>query len=61
MPAATTYEPTFGILVDGTVTGATCNADGANTGAHAAGVVSASLSDIGAGVTRTVLFRVTVN
>jgi uncharacterized repeat protein (TIGR01451 family) len=61
LPAATTFESGFGILVNGTVTGATCNADGSAGGSHAAGTVTAGLSDIAAGVTRTVLFRVTVN
>lgn len=61
LPAETTFENGFGILVNGTVTGATCNADGSAGGSHAAGTVTASLSDIAAGVTRTVLFRVTVN
>lgn len=61
LPAATTYDSSFGVLVNGTVTGATCNADGVAGGAHAAGVVSGTLSDIAAGVTRTLVFRVTVN
>ena len=61
LAGTTTYDSTFGILVNGTVTGATCNADGVAGGGHAAGVVSGTLSDISAGVTRTLLFRVTVN
>lgn len=61
LPATTTFEAGFGILVNGTVTGATCNADGSSGGAHNSGVVTATLSDIAAGTTRTVLFRVTVN
>ena len=61
LPGTTTYDSAFGILVNGTVTGATCNADGAAGGAYAAGVVSGTLSDIAAGVTRTLVFRVTVN
>jgi uncharacterized repeat protein (TIGR01451 family) len=61
LPAQTTYDAGFGIFVDGTVTGVTCNADGVAGGAQAAGVVTASLSNIAAGVTRTVVFRVTVN
>jgi uncharacterized repeat protein (TIGR01451 family) len=61
LPSATTYQSSFGILVNGTVTGSTCNADGTSGGSHASGVVSATLADIAAGVTRTVLFRVTVN
>jgi hypothetical protein len=46
--------------VDGTVTGATCNADGVAGGSHVAGVVTAPLSNLAAGTTRTVVFRVTV-
>lgn len=61
LPGTTTYEPTFGVKVDGTVTGADCNADGAIAGAHAAGVVSGTIPSITAGDTRTVLFRVTIN
>ncbi|HYD23475.1 MAG TPA: hypothetical protein VEB68_01670 [Croceibacterium sp.] len=61
LPATTTYDSSFGILINGTVSGATCNADGVAGGGHAAGVVSGTLSDIGAGVTRTLVFRVTVN
>jgi hypothetical protein len=61
LPGTTTYDASFGILVDGTVTGATCNADGAAGGGYAAGVVSGTLSNIAASVTRTLLFRVTVN
>lgn len=61
LPAQTTYQSSFGILVDGTVTSGTCNTDGNSGGSHNAGVVSATLSDIAAGTTRTVLFRVTIN
>ena len=49
------------IKVDGTVTGSTCNADGTAGGSYASGVVSGTLSDIAAGATRTLVFRVTVN
>jgi uncharacterized repeat protein (TIGR01451 family) len=61
IPAETSYLAAFGIKVDGTVTGATCNADGVAGGSFAAGVVSGTLSNIAAGVTRTLVFRVTVN
>ena len=61
LPTTTTFVAAFGILVNGTVTGSTCNADGTSGGSHASGVVTATLSDIAAGVTRTALFRVTVN
>jgi uncharacterized repeat protein (TIGR01451 family) len=61
LPATTAYDSAFGVLLNGTATGATCNADGVAGGAYAAGVVSGTLSDIAAGVTRTLVFRVTVN
>lgn len=61
LPSATTYLAAFGIKVDGTVTGSTCNADGSAGGSYASGVVSGTLSNIAAGVTRTLVFRVTVN
>ena len=61
LPAETQYLLSFGVKLNGTVTGATCNADGAGTGTFGSGTVSGTLSDIAAGVTRTLLFRVTVN
>lgn len=61
LPTEVTFDGTFAMLVDGTVTGSTCNADGVAGGSHSAGTVTASLSDIAAGVTRTLLFRATVD
>lgn len=61
LPVTTTYDASFGVKVNGTVTSGTCNADGVIVGAHAAGVVSGSIPSIAAGDTRTVLFRVTIN
>jgi uncharacterized repeat protein (TIGR01451 family) len=61
IPAETLYLAAFGIKVNGTVTSGACNADGASGGSFAAGIVSGTLSDIAAGVTRTLVFRVTVN
>jgi uncharacterized repeat protein (TIGR01451 family) len=61
LPTQTSYLSAFGILVNGTVTGSTCNADGSAGGSQASGTITASLSDIAAGAARTVLFRVTVN
>lgn len=61
LPLETTYDAAFGIKLNGTVTGASCNADGAAGGSYAAGIASGTLSDIAAGVTRTLVFRVTVN
>ena len=61
VPAQTTYDAAFGILLNGTVTGSSCNADGASGGSYSGGIVSGTLSDIAAGVTRTLVFRVSVN
>ena len=61
LPGQTTYDATFGVKVNGTVTGGICNADGAIAGAHASGVVSGTIPSVAAGDVRTVLFRVTIN
>jgi len=61
VPDETTYDPAFGIKLDGTVTGSSCNADGTSGGSYASGIVSGTLNDIVAGVTRTLVFRVSVN
>lgn len=61
LPTQTTYDSAFGIKLNGTVTGGSCNADGASGGAFASGIVSGTLTDIAAGVTRTLVFRVSVN
>jgi uncharacterized repeat protein (TIGR01451 family) len=60
LPGQTDYLPAFGVKLNGTVTGATCNADGASGGSYAAGVVSGTLADLLAGEARTLVFRVTV-
>jgi uncharacterized repeat protein (TIGR01451 family) len=60
LPGETDYLSAFGIKLNGTVTGAACNADGASGGSYAAGVVSGTLADLLAGETRTLVFRVTV-
>jgi uncharacterized repeat protein (TIGR01451 family) len=61
LPDETTYDASFGIKLNGTVTAGSCNADGSSGGSYAAGIASGTLSDIAAGVTRTLVFRVTVN
>lgn len=61
LPTQTTYDSSFGIKLNGTVTSGSCNADGTAGGSYAAGIVSGTLNDIAAGVTRTLVFRVTVN
>ena len=63
LPANVSYDSGFGIKLNGTKTGSTCNADGASGGSYDSGTntVSGTLSDIAAGVTRTLVFRVTVD
>ena len=61
LPLETTYDSAFGIKVNGTVSAGSCNADGVSGGAFASGIVSGTLTDIAAGVTRTLVFRVSVN
>jgi uncharacterized repeat protein (TIGR01451 family) len=61
LPDETSYDSSFGIKLNGTVTGGNCNADGTSGGSFASGIVSGTLTDIAAGVTRTLVFRVTVN
>ena len=61
LPSETTYDSAFGIKLNGTVTGSSCNADGTSGGSYASGIVSGTLTDIAAGVTRTLVFRVSVN
>jgi uncharacterized repeat protein (TIGR01451 family) len=61
LPLQTTYDSAFGVKLNGTVTGGSCNTDGASGGSYAAGVVSGTLTDMAAGVTRTLVFRVSVN
>ena len=60
VPANTTYDSTFGIFVDATVTAGVCSA-GTAGGSFAAGTVSGTLTNIPASTTRGLYFRVTVN
>lgn len=61
LPTTTTYQSSTGILVNGTVTGSACNADGTAGGAFTSGTVTATIPTVAAGDARTVVFRVTVN
>ena len=61
LPATTTYSAIFGSFINGTTTGATCNADGTAGGAFASGTVSATLAAVPPGTTRTLYFRATIN
>lgn len=49
------------ILLNGTVTAGTCNADGVAGGSYAAPNVSGTIATVAAGATRTLVFRATVN
>lgn len=60
LPVETTYLSSFGVKVNGTVTGSVCNPDGAIAGAEAAGVVTGTIPTVAASQTRTVLFQVTI-
>ncbi|MCC6924339.1 hypothetical protein [Novosphingobium sp.] len=60
LPATVTYDG-GGVFVDGSVTSGACNTDGSNTGSHAAGVVSGTISSVTAGETKTLRFRATIN
>ncbi|MGZ8418524.1 MAG: hypothetical protein ACXWU3_03485 [Allosphingosinicella sp.] len=61
VPEQTTYDSAFGIQLNGTMTGSSCNADGTSGGSYTGGIVSGSLDDIVAGSARTLVFRVSVN
>jgi hypothetical protein len=61
LPAQTTYDATYGIFINGSVTGGVCNADGTAGGSFAAGTVSATLASVGVGSTKTIYFRTTIN
>lgn len=61
LPATTSYLVSFGAFINGTTTGAACNADGTAGGGFASGTVSATLPTVAAGTTRTLYFRATIN
>jgi uncharacterized repeat protein (TIGR01451 family) len=62
LPGDVTYDATFGIFINGTVDGSNvCQADGTAGGSESGGTVSGTLSDIAAGVTRTLYFRATID
>jgi uncharacterized repeat protein (TIGR01451 family) len=63
VPAQTTYDATFGIRLNGTVTAGVCNADGVAGGTYTAGTttVSGTLNNLAGGATSTLYFRVTIN
>jgi len=60
VPSALTFT-SGSILLNGTVTGIACNADGVAGGTYTAPLVEGSIASIAAGATRTLVFRTTVN
>lgn len=63
LPTQTTYDATFGIKLNGTVTAGVCNADGTTGGTYTAATttVAGTLNNLAGGVTGTLYFRVTIN
>ena len=61
LPSQTTYDSTYGIFINGTVTGGVCNLDGTAGGSQSAGTVSGTLASVPANSTKTLYFRVTIN
>jgi len=60
LPAQTLFDTSFTMLINGTTGGPVCSTDGVAGGSQAGNVVTATLSNIAASQTRTVLFRATV-
>lgn len=61
VPNEVTYDATFGIKVDGTMTSGVCNADGTAGGSFSGNTVTGPLSNIAAGNAKTLRFRATIN
>ena len=64
LPATVTYNSAYGIFLNGTVTGSTCNANGTAGGTYSATptpTVSGTLNNLTAGQAGTMRFRVTIN
>ncbi|WP_295639547.1 hypothetical protein [Novosphingobium sp.] len=63
LPTTVTYSSGYGIFLNGTVTGATCNTDGTAGGTYTAGTttVAGTLNNLTAGSTETLRFRTTIN
>jgi hypothetical protein len=61
LPATVTYDSSYGIKLNGTVSSGTCQTDGTAGGTYASGTVSGTLASVTAGATKTLLFRATIN
>lgn len=60
LPAEVTYDSTYGIKLNGTVTSGVCNTDGTAGGSFASNKVSGTLATVAAGETKTLLFQATI-
>lgn len=61
LPSTVTYNSTYGIFINGTITSGVCNFDGSAGGAFASGTVSGTLASVAATETKTLRFRATIN
>lgn len=63
LPSTVTYDSTYGIFVDGTVTGGECDANGTAGGSYDGGssTVSGTISSIAADETKTLRFRALID
>ena len=61
LPGTVTYDSTYGIFINGTVTAGVCNSDGSAGGAYSAGTVSGTLTSVAATETKTLRFRAVIN
>lgn len=63
LPTNVSYDSTYGIFVNGSVTGGVCNADGTSGGNYngTTKTITATLNDIAGGETRTLRFRAAIN
>ncbi len=63
LPATVTYDSTYGIFVDGSVTSGECDANGSAGGSYDSGTstVTGTLSSIAATETKTLRFRATID
>ena len=63
LPSTVTYQSSYGIFLNSTVTGGVCNADGTAGGTYTAGTttVAGSLGSVAANSTTALRFRATIN
>lgn len=61
LPTTVTYDSSFGVKVDGTVSGGVCLPNGATAGTESAGTVTGTIATLTGGSTKTVLFHATID